>query len=212
MKYLQPTYFFDSDHPNIQNFVKEFNTNALSNKEKAIQLYLKVRDGWRYDFRNLCFEEKDFKASTIVERTAGHCIDKAILLVAGLRALRIPARIHFAKVKNHIAVESIVKQIGTDELTPHGIVNIFINGKWLKVSPAFNAALCEKCNVDPLEFDGENDSIFQQYNRNGNQFMEYLEDYGHFEDLPLDFIRQNMVEHYSDFLEMMPKWREEVLR
>ena len=197
MKYLQPTYFFDSDHPNIQNLVKEFKIDSLSNKEKSIQLYLKVRDGWRYDFRNLRFEEKDFKASAIAERTAGHCIDKAILLVAGLRALEIPARIHFAKVKNHIAVESIIKQIGTDELTPHGMVDVFLNGKWLKVSPAFNAALCEKCNVDPLDFDGENDSLFQQFNEEGDEFMEYLEEYGYFEDFPIKRIMEILRENFA---------------
>ena len=194
--YLQSTYFFDFEHPNIENLVKEFQTDKLSKKEKAVQLYLKIRDGWRYDFEHLRFEDKDFKASTIAKRTGGHCIDKAILLVAGLRNLGIPARTHFAKVKNHIAIESIIERIGTDELTPHGMVDIFLDGKWVKASPAFNATLCERCNVDPLDFDGENDSIFQQYNREGNQFMEYLEDYGHYEDLPLDFIRQNMVEHY----------------
>lgn len=198
--YLSPTQYFDFEHPSIQNLVKDFQTDTLSEKEKAVQVYLKVRDGWRYDFQNVSFKKEDYKASAIAQRTAGHCIDKAILLVAALRSLDIPARIHFAKVKNHIAVESIVAQIGTDELTPHGMVDIFLNGKWVKSSPAFNAELCEKCNVDPLEFDGENDSIFQQYNREGNQFMEYLKDYGHFEDLPIDFIKKNMLEHYGEFL------------
>ena len=72
------------------------------------------------------------------------------------------------------------------------MVNIFLDGKWLKASPAFNATLCEKCNVAPLEFTGEEDSIFQQYNEAGDAFMEYLEDYGHFPDVPMDFIRENM--------------------
>ena len=90
-------------------------------------------------------------------------------------------------------------------MTPHGMVNIFLDGKWVKASPAFNAELCQKCNVDPLGFDGENDSIFQEYNRAGNEFMEYLEDYGHFQDLPLEFLLKNMQEHYPKIAEKFKK-------
>jgi hypothetical protein len=106
------------------------------------------------------------------------------------------ARIHLAKVKNHIAVERLVEKFGTNELTPHGMVDVFINEKWVKASPAFNATLCAKCQVEPLEFNGEEDSVFQEYNHNGQAFMEYIEDYGHFDDMPLEFIINNMKTHY----------------
>lgn len=200
MKYLTSTYFFDFGNENIQNILQEFQSNSLSPKEKAVQVYLKIRDGWRYSASQINFNKEAFRASEISQRSEGHCIDKAVLLTTCLRGLGIPARIHFAKVKNHIAVETLTEKLGTNELTPHGMVDIFLEGKWVKSSPAFNASLCEKCNVAPLDFDGENDSIFQEYNRDGNEFMEYLEDYGHFEDLPLDFIFQNMKDHYGHFL------------
>lgn len=199
MSYLESTFFFDFENENIQNLIHEFQSDSLSKKEKAIQVYLKIRDGWRYNAYQINFNKEAFRASEISQRSEGHCIDKAILLTTCLRGLGIPARIHFAKVKNHIAVETLTKKLGTNELTPHGMVDILIGGKWVKSSPAFNAGLCEKCNVAPLDFDGENDSIFQEYNREGNEFMEYLEDYGHFEDLPLDFILQNLKEHYGHF-------------
>ncbi len=199
MNYLTPTYFFDFENENIQNLIKEFQSGSLSQKEKAIQVYLKIRDGWRYNAYRIHFNKEAFRASEISQRSEGHCIDKAVLLTTCLRGLGIPARLHFAKVKNHIAVEKLVEKFGVNELTPHGMVDVFINEKWVKSSPAFNAGLCEKCNVEPLGFDGENDSIFQEYNRGGNEFMEYIEDYGHFEDLPLDFILQNMKDHYGQF-------------
>ena len=47
-----------------------------------------------------------------------------------------------------------------------------------------------------MAFDGENDSLFQAYDKSGGRFMEYLADYGVFDDLPYDFIKQNMIEHY----------------
>lgn len=202
MNYLQSTYFYDTEAESIQSLIAEFQNKELSNKEKTIGVYLKVRDGWRYNPYQIFVQKEKFKASEIATRKEGHCLDKAILLIAGLRAMNIPARIHLAKVKNHIAVERLIEKLGTNELTPHGMVNVFLGGKWLKISPAFNAELCEKCHVAPLGFDGENDSIFQEYNRDGQQFMEYIEDYGHFEDFPLDFVFQNMKEHYSNKLEL----------
>ncbi len=200
MDYLASTYYYDYESEEIQELIKEFKTDALTPKEKAKQLYVKVRDEWRYDPYTLHFSKEGYIASVLAKETKGHCIDKSILLIAGLRALGIPARIHLAKVKNHIAVERLVEKFGTNELTPHGMVDLCLNGKWLKVSPAFNESLCRMCNVAPLEFDGENDSIFQEYNNAGNEFMEYIEDYGHFEDVPIDFIFNNVKEHYPELL------------
>ncbi len=201
MNYLASTYFFDYETEEIQELIKEYKNDTLTVKEKAVQLYIKIRDNWRYDPYNISLLKDGYIASSIAKNTKGHCVDKSILLIACLRGLGIPARIHLAKVKNHIGVERLTEKFGTNELTPHGMVNIYLDGKWVKVSPAFNASLCRKCNVAPLDFDGENDSIFQEYNNEGNVFMEYLEDYGHFEDLPVDFIFNNMKEHYPQIVE-----------
>ncbi len=196
MDFISPTYYFDYESNEIEEIVQEFRTDALSTKEKAKQLYLKVRDAYRYDPYFLSFSKEHFKASYLAKQKKGHCIDKSIILIAGLRLLGIPARIHLAKVKNHIGVERLTEKFGTNELTPHGMVDLLLDGKWLKVSPAFNKSLCEMCNVEPLDFDGENDSIFQEFNDEGIEFMEYLEDYGHFEDVPLEFMEANAREHY----------------
>ena len=55
--------------------------------------------------------------------------------------------------------------------------------------------------VDVLEFDGTADSVMQEYNRDQEQFMSYLEDYGHFEDVPLDFIKETFKKNYPKFYE-----------
>lgn len=196
MDYLSSTYYFDYEKEEIQQLITEFKTDSLSPKEKTKQLYIKVRDTWRYDPYAISFSKEKYKASTIAKKTKGHCIEKSIVLIAGLRALGIPARIHLAKVKNHIGVERLTEKFGTNVLTPHGMVNVYLNGKWLKLSPAFNKSMCRMCNVAPLEFDGETDSFLQEFNSEGKVFMEYLDDYGHFEDVPLDFMVQNAKEHY----------------
>ncbi len=202
MNYITTTYFLNYDSPEIQELIEEFKTNTLTLQEKAVGLYYKVRDQWRYDPYQIHLTKEGYKASNIARKSFGHCVDKSILLIAGLRGLGIPARIHLAKVKNHIAVEKLTEKFGTNELTPHGMVNIYLNGKWVKASPAFNKTLCEKCNVAPLEFDGEEDSMFQEYDSTGNVFMEYLEDYGHFEDVPFDFMIENMKTNYPELVSM----------
>lgn len=196
-RYTEATANLDYNHERIQDLINRHVHADMTDKEKAIALYLAVRDGWRYTASVIFFRTEEWMASNIMKRPEGHCLDKAILLVSCLRGAGIPARMHLAKVKNHIAAEQLIERLGTDELTPHGMVDVYVDHKWLKISPAFNKELCDRLNVDPLDFDGEQDSIFQQFDRAGGQFMEYLEDYGHFEDVPLAFIYQNMREHYS---------------
>jgi len=195
-QYTESTYYFDYETDEIQELIKEYKTKGITKKEIAQQLYLKIRDGWTYYPYYFSFSKENFKSSYLAKKTQGQCVEKSILLISCLRALGIPARIHLAKVKNHIAVERLIEMFGTNELTPHAMVNIYLNGKWLKASPAFNKKLCEKSNVPVLDFDGENDSVFQKYDALGNVFMEYIEDYGHFEDVPTDFIFNNIKQHY----------------
>jgi transglutaminase-like putative cysteine protease len=201
MDYLSPTYFFDYESDEIQAFIAEYKDTPLSKKEIAKQLYVKVRDTWRYDPYTLSFSEEKYRASDIAKRSKGHCIDKSIVLIASLRALGIPARIHLAKVKNHIGVERLLEKFGSNELTNHGMVDAYIHDKWLKLSPAFNASMCALFNVAPVDFDGENDAVLQAYNEEGSLFMEYLEDYGHFEDVPVAFMVKNAREHYPSIFD-----------
>ena len=193
---LNSTYFFDYESPVIQELIEEFKDPELNALEKAEGLYLKIRDGWRYNPYDIAFRKEALRASNIAQKSHGHCIDKSVLYIAGLRGLGIPARLHLAKVKNHIAVERLTEKFGTNELTPHGMVDVWVNDRWVKATPAFNQELCRLTGVEPLEFDGSEDSIFQEFNKEGKEFMEYLEDYGSFDDVPMEFIEKNMKENY----------------
>lgn len=195
-KFLKPTYFFDFENPAIQKLVAEYQNQAISNRQKAIAIYRKVRDDWRYNPYHISFRKENHQASRIAQKDNGNCVEKSILLIACLRAVNIPARLHLGKVKNHLAVERLIEKFGSNELTPHGMVNLHLNGKWLKASPAFNQSLCHKFNVEPLEFDGKNSSFLQQFNNQGSLFMEYTDDYGYFADVPLAFMVKNLKQHY----------------
>lgn len=194
--YTRETYTFDYSSENFQTHLDAAINNSTSDQEKLSAWYLYVRDTWAYDPYTIYLKEEKYKASSICERKACHCIDKTILFVSGLRAIGIPARIHLAKVKNHIAAERLIKKIGTDELAPHGFAGVYYDGKWTKASPIFDANLCRFLNVDVLEYDGTEDSIFQEFDKEGKQFMEYLEDYGMYEDLPFERIKDIMASEY----------------
>ncbi len=198
-EFLKPTNLLDADDPQIQSFAERVTQGSRADIQKAVRIYYAVRDGWKYNPYNISFKPEDMRASVVLHKEDGHCLDKAVLMIALLRAVGVPARLRLAKVRNHIAAERMIEFFGIDELTPHGYVEILINGQWVKATPAFNQELCDKLGVAPLEFDGQNDSIFQEFDKAGGQFMEYLEDYGSFADVPLDFIKENMKQHYPKF-------------
>jgi hypothetical protein len=85
----------------------------------------------------------------------------------------------------------------TDVFVFHGYTEFLLENKWVKATPAFNATLCERFDVEPLEFDGRSDALLQQSDRKGNRYMEYLRDRGHFDDLPLEDLRRAFEEWYS---------------
>ncbi len=194
--YLQETYYFDFSDNAIQELVEGL--KSLPTHEQIGELFIKIRDGWRYNPFVIYMSKEKYKASFIVSNQEGHCIDKSSLFIAGLRALGIPARLRLAKVVNHIAAEGLTDKLGTHYIAPHGIAEVYVNGHWLKASTAFNQTLCEKFNVDALYFDGTVDAMLQPYNRNDQQYMEYVEDYGHFKDVPYEFILETFKTQYPD--------------
>ena len=202
-KYTEETFHFDFSNEKIQTAVAFLNKGEKeTKKEFAIKAYYYVRDTWPYYPYRFSLINEDWRASELIEHQSGHCLDKVIILVAILRAAQIPARLGLAKVKNHIAVNQIIEKFGSDVLVPHGYIEIYLNDKWVKATPAFNKELCEILNVKALDFDGENDSLFQEFDHSGNQaFMEYLDDYGTFNEVPLEYMFQLMTEHYPKIKE-----------
>jgi len=201
-KYTELTFHFDYSNEKIQNILTFLKGNeTISDKEFAIKAYKYVRDTWPYNPYRFSLINEDWKASEIITHKNGHCLDKAVILISLLRAVNIPARLGLAKVKNHIAIDDIIEKFGSDVLVPHGYVELFLNYKWVKATPAFNKELCELLKVNTLEFNGGHDSMFQEFDKSGEHvFMEYLEDYGTFNEVPLPFMFHLMQEHYPSFL------------
>ncbi|MEM6725972.1 MAG: transglutaminase-like domain-containing protein [Bacteroidota bacterium] len=196
--YLQPSYFMNFQHPAVQTFIQESTDPDSSIHQQMIDLYYAVRDGFRYDPYDINLSHTTMQASHIVQRSPrkGYCIEKSNLFAACCRAIGFPTRLGFANVRNHIGTEKLEEKMGTDELVFHGYTEVFVNGNWIKATPVFNRELCQKLGVEPLEFDGQSDSIFQEFDQKGGQFMEYLVYHGTFHDVPHDKFLLEMVRTY----------------
>jgi transglutaminase-like putative cysteine protease len=197
-EYLEPGEFIDSGHPAVVSFSRQ-HSKGESEREKAVSLYYAVRDDIRYN-PFLDFSSADaFKASAVLEANEGFCIGKAALLAACARAAGIAARVGFADVKNHLTSPRLAETMGSDLFVYHGYTELHIEGRWVKATPAFNLALCERFRVKPLEFDGREDSIFHPFDADNRRHMEYLRDRGPRTDVPVAEIQQAFREAYPKF-------------
>ncbi|MBW1697529.1 MAG: transglutaminase domain-containing protein [Deltaproteobacteria bacterium] len=187
--YLFPTAIIDSDHESIIQFArKTVGTIKDSPVESAVKLYYAVRDGIWYDPYSPFHLPEHYRASEILKKGRGYCVAKATLLCALGRALDIPSRVGFATVRNHLATRQLIEYIGSDRFVYHGYTEFYLDGKWVKATPAFNIELCRRHQVPPLDFNGREDSIFQPYNLEKKRFMEYIEDHGSYADIPVNII------------------------
>ncbi|MEZ5646724.1 MAG: transglutaminase family protein [Burkholderiaceae bacterium] len=195
---LAPTATIDADHPDVLAFARE-HARGDSERERAVALYLAVRDALRYDPYRIDLSEHGMKASTALALGHGWCVPKAVALAAVARAAGIPARLGFADVRNHLSTEKLRETMKTDVFVWHGYTELWIDGAWRKATPAFNLSLCEKFGLLPLEFDGVHDSLYHPFDQAGNQHMEYVNERGSFDDLPLDQI-------LATFEQVYPFW------
>jgi len=187
--HLAATRFLDYDRPEVAGFARAAAAGAADPRERAARVFLRVRDDILYDPYGIALDDAGLSASRCLGRGAGFCITKAVLLAAALRAVGVPARLGFADVRNHLATDRLTRLMGTDLFVYHGYAEVWLAGRWLKATPAFNRSLCEKFRVLPLDFDGSADSVFHPFDADGRRHMEYVGERGSFADLPADEIR-----------------------
>ena len=187
--YLLPTSIIDSNHELVIQFAYDtVGDSAKDPIEIAVKLYYAVRDKIWYDPYYPFYLPEHYRASNVLKSSRGYCVCKASLLCALGRACGIPSRIGFANVRNHLATEQLIEYLGSDLFVYHGFTEFYLEGKWVRSTPAFNIELCERHNVIPLEFNGLEDSIFHAYNMENKKFMEYVEYIGTYADIPVDEI------------------------
>ena len=203
--WLAATEFLDYQHPAIRDFVATTVDGGASAKDQALRLYYAVRDGIRYDPYSASMKREALRASTTVLTGVAYCVPKAVLYAACLRSIGIPARPGFADVRNHLSTEKLTRLMGTDIFAWHGYVSMWLDGKWVKATPAFNLDMCQRFGVRPLDFDGETDSLIHPYNSANQLHMEYVRQRGEFDDLPYAELVADMVAMYPQLVALGDK-------
>jgi transglutaminase-like putative cysteine protease len=197
--YLAAGEFIDSGDADVQAFARRVTDGASGDIERAVRLYNAVRDEILYDPYYAGEARRYFRAGDCLRAKRGFCIPKAALLAATARAAGIPARVGYADVRNHLSTKKLREFVGGDLFIWHSFTELFLDGCWVKATPAFNLSLCQRFGVNPLEFDGRQDSLFHEYDRGGRRHMEYVRQRGDYVDVPYDEI-------IADFRSVYPRW------
>jgi transglutaminase-like putative cysteine protease len=197
--YLACGAFLDSGDADVRSFAQRKTAGATEDVARAVKLYYAVRDEILYDPYYMGEDPRFFRASDCLRARRGFCVPKAALLAAAARCAGIPARVGYADVRNHLSTKKLHDLMGTDLFLWHGFAELYLEGRWVKATPAFNLSLCERFGVHPLEFDGRHDSLFHEYDRGGRRHMEYVAQRGRFADVPYDTI-------VAEYKRAYPRW------
>jgi transglutaminase-like putative cysteine protease len=198
--FLESARFIDSDSRNIREFAHAAISVADDEIGRVVALYRAVRESVLYDPYVDLSSPASYRASDILALGRGYCVGKASLLAAVARATGVPARVGYADVRNHMTSPRLYELIGTDIFLWHSYTDLYVEGRWVKATPAFNASLCDRLGVSVLEFDGRNDSLFQQFDHSGRRHMEYLHHRGTYMDVPFEDILGDFRKHYPALL------------
>lgn len=196
--YLQATRFFDYHQPRLAQWIEQQLDGVATDPVSQVRaLYLAVRDEVHYNPYVFSEDPDTFRASHALISGESYCIPKAVLLGAAARAIGVPSRLGLADVRNHLSSPKLIEFLRSDIFRMHGYIELYLNERWVKATPAFNNRLCQVMGVEPLAFDGLRDSVFQQYTADGQAHMEYIEDHGVFDDLPHALIVDSVRTHYG---------------
>lgn len=198
-RYTVPGEFIDSADASVQEFAKNAAEGAADHVSRAVKLYYAVRDAILYDPYASGEERRYFRASDCLRAKRGFCIPKAALLAAAARSIGIPARVAYADVRNHLSTKKLLELMGGDLFIWHSFTELYLEGRWVKATPAFNLSLCQRFGVHPLQFDGRHDSLFHEFDREGRRHMEYVRERGNYPDVPYGVI-------IADFRKTYPRW------
>jgi transglutaminase-like putative cysteine protease len=194
--FMSATWYLDIDEPVVQDFAGLRAGDDGTDTDKAINLFNIIRDDFLYTPYKMSIKREAYKASSTIKRGYGWCVQKSLLMAASCRVIGIPARVGYADVRNHLSTPRLQELMQTDLFTFHGYADLWLDDRWVKVTPVFNKELCEKFGVMTQEFDGTENALFQEFDKTGRRHMEYVADRGAYSDLPFADLMNDFYERY----------------
>ena len=201
-EYLKATPVIDCESDSVKGTAQSLTQGRERTVEKAQRLFYFVRDEIKYNPYAPLFP---IQASATLKRESGFCVQKAILLTALCRAIRIPSRLGFADIRNHIIPEKLARLVGNNLFVYHGYAELYIEGEWTKATPTFDLKMCHENRIIPVEFDGKNHAMLHSHNRDGKLHIEYVCQHGHFDDVPLNEMLDAFIQVYGP--ELVESWK-----
>lgn len=119
--FLKPTKFIDCDNSAITSKAIELTKNCKSDIEKVKILFEFVRDSYTED------PIDTYIASELLQKGGNYCYQRSILLAALCRAIKIPSRLEYQYM---LLKDFTYNGQKKDHLFTHGIVGIYLQGKW----------------------------------------------------------------------------------
>lgn len=131
MSNYKETPILDYNHQSIQNLINERQWRSLEIREQIKSIYNFVRDDIKFGY-NIA---DNIAASTILKDGYGQCNTKASLLMALLRAVGIPNRIHGFTIDKALqkgAITGIWYRLSPKNIL-HSWVEIGVEGEWFSL-------------------------------------------------------------------------------
>ena len=178
----QPTTFIESVAPEIVELAHMLTRQTP--RESAVALFEWVRDQVRYEPRDVFLDRNGYRATAVLQRRSGYCVQKAVLLAALCRAADIPARLGFVDVRNHKTPRWLLQLMGTDVFVFHGYVVLYLDGVWVKAAPTLDTESAQRAGADVVELDGVHDAMLHPVDPTGQPYIEHVCDRGWHDDVP----------------------------
>lgn len=200
-KYLTNTEILNFGHPSLQKIAAKRGWASLSEGERVKQVYTYVRDEILFGYN----ESDSIPASQVVADGYGQCNTKASLLMALLRAVGIPNRIHGFTIDKTLqkgAISGIWYRLSPRRIL-HSWVEVFLDEKWyflegVILDKPYLQALQDRfgdcgtsfCGYGAYTEDFKNPTVDWDFNHTFIQEKGIVDDFGLF-DNPDDFYRQH---------------------
>lgn len=140
---LQATVFCDFNHNSVSSLAKMLAGDETDAGKITQAVFKHVRDRIRFGF-----DLVQVKASQTLAKGYGVCWNKALLMVALLRANQVPARLAFNPVRREFMQPVMGEACQTlPETINHCFAQVHLDGDWICVDATLDAATYEKLFV-----------------------------------------------------------------